>query len=177
MSAPPDLRPFFFAPFVSSTMAVEPGWIDYNGHMNMAYYSVLFDRALDEAMGVLGLGADYARDTGRSTFTGEWRVRYVREVNLDDPVRITIQLIEFDDKRVHFYMEMRHARDLWLAAAAESLNLHVDLGRRKVTPFPADVLASLAIMKAAHSGLPRPEHLGQVIGVPKKAVSGRPGVH
>ena len=41
---------FFFAPFVSSTMRVEPGWIDYNGHMNMAYYHVLFDRALEEAL-------------------------------------------------------------------------------------------------------------------------------
>ncbi len=57
-----DDRPasvFFFAPFVSSTMAIEPGWIDYNGHLNMAYYHVLFDRAVDEAFGVVGLGPDY----------------------------------------------------------------------------------------------------------------------
>ena len=39
-----DLEPLFFAPFVSSVMRVEPGWIDYNGHLNMAYYNVLFDR-------------------------------------------------------------------------------------------------------------------------------------
>ncbi len=44
-----DLEPLFFAPFVSSVMRVEPGWIDYNGHLNMAYYNVLFDRAVDEA--------------------------------------------------------------------------------------------------------------------------------
>ena len=48
---------FFFAPFVSSTMRVEPSWIDYNGHMNMAYYHVLFDRAVEEGFGVVGLGA------------------------------------------------------------------------------------------------------------------------
>ena len=45
-----DLEPVFFAPFVSSVMRVEPGWIDYNGHLNMAYYHVLFDRAVDEAV-------------------------------------------------------------------------------------------------------------------------------
>ena len=59
-----DDRPasvFFFAPFVSSTMAIEPGWIDYNGHLNMAYYHVLFDRAVDEAFGVVGLGTDSLR--------------------------------------------------------------------------------------------------------------------
>jgi acyl-CoA thioester hydrolase len=50
---------FFFAPFVSSTMRVEPAWIDYNGHMNMAYYHVLFDRAVEEGFSLVGLGHDY----------------------------------------------------------------------------------------------------------------------
>jgi hypothetical protein len=47
------------APFVSSVMRVEPGWIDYNGHLNMAYYNVLFDRAVDEVYELLGLGLAY----------------------------------------------------------------------------------------------------------------------
>jgi acyl-CoA thioester hydrolase len=54
-----DLEPLFFAPFVSSVMRVEPGWIDYNGHLNMAYYNVLFDRAVDEAFELIGCGANY----------------------------------------------------------------------------------------------------------------------
>ena len=36
------------APFRSSVTLVRPEWIDYNGHMNMAYYGVLFDEAADE---------------------------------------------------------------------------------------------------------------------------------
>ena len=56
-----DLEPVFFAPFVSSVMTVEPAWIDYNGHLNMAYYNVLFDRAVDEAFELLGCGLDYVR--------------------------------------------------------------------------------------------------------------------
>ena len=54
-----DLEPLFFAPFVSSVMQVEPAWIDYNGHLNMAYYNVLFDRCVDEAYELLGIGLDY----------------------------------------------------------------------------------------------------------------------
>ena len=60
----PDLEPAFFAPFVSSVMRVEPGWIDYNGHLNMAYYNVLFDRAVDEAFDLLGCGVAYAKADG-----------------------------------------------------------------------------------------------------------------
>ena len=54
-----EFEPVFFAPFVSSVMTVEPAWIDYNGHLNMAYYNVLFDRAVDEVFELLG--ARYAR--------------------------------------------------------------------------------------------------------------------
>ena len=57
-----DLEPLFFAPFVSSVMRVEPAWIDYNGHLNMAYYNVLFDRAVDEVFELLGCGVDYVED-------------------------------------------------------------------------------------------------------------------
>ena len=73
----PDPEPAFFAPFVSSVMRVEPAWIDYNGHLNMAYYNVLFDRAGDEAFDLLGCGASYAKAHGLSTFTAEAHVRYV----------------------------------------------------------------------------------------------------
>ena len=56
---------FFFAPFVSSTMEVEPAWIDYNGHMNMAYFHVLFDRAVEEGFSLVGLGQDYLEERRR----------------------------------------------------------------------------------------------------------------
>jgi acyl-CoA thioester hydrolase len=168
---------FFFAPFVSSTMRIEPAWIDYNGHLNMAYYHVLFDRAVDEALSRVGLGEDYVRERKASTFTAECHVQYRREVHLADAVRATMQLIEFDQKRMHVYMELRHATEFWLSATSENMMLHVDLTERKVAPFPPDILASLAIMKAAHSGLPRPEALGSVIGIPARALAAKPGVH
>ena len=71
---------FFFAPFVSSTMEVSPAWIDYNGHMNMAYYHVLFDRAVEEALGLLGLGQDYLEERKASYFTAEIATLYKREL-------------------------------------------------------------------------------------------------
>ncbi len=84
------------APFVSSVMRVEPGWIDYNGHLNMAYYNVLFDRAVDEVYELLGLGLDYVKTAKCSTFTAEVHVRYRRELVVDTPVQVSFRLLGFD---------------------------------------------------------------------------------
>jgi acyl-CoA thioester hydrolase len=162
---------FFFAPFVSSTMRVEPSWIDYNGHMNMAYYHVLFDRAVDEGFGLVGLGPDYLADRNASYFAAEVHTLYRRELTLGDTVRVTLQLIDFDEKRIHYYMEIRHAAEGWVAATSENLSLHVDLGSRKVTPFPENILTNLEVMKAAHARLARPAALGRVIGVPDRTAA------
>lgn len=157
---------FFFAPFVSSTMRVEPAWIDYIGHLNMAYYHVLFDRAVEEGFGLIGLGQEYMEERGASYFAAEVHVLYRRELKAHEEVRATLQLVDHDEKRLHFYMELRHAREGWVAATCEQLALHVDMGSRKVTPFPEDILRNLAVMKAAHARLARPAALGRVIAVP-----------
>src|SRR5271169_5537701 len=107
-------------PFVSSVMRVEPGWIDYNGHLNMAYYNVLFDRAVDEVYELLGLGLDYLKAQAHSPFTAEVHVRYLRELNANDPVRVTFQLLDFDAKRLHYFEQLYHA-DGWLSATSENL--------------------------------------------------------
>ncbi len=81
------LRP---APFLSSVMQIEPQWIDYNGHLNMAYYNVMFDRAIDEFWLRLGIGPGYMRERHGSTFTAECHVRYLREIHLGDPVKAQV---------------------------------------------------------------------------------------
>lgn len=165
---------FFFAPFVSSTIRIEPAWIDYNGHVNMAYYHVLFDRAVEEGFNLVGLGSDYLERRQASYFAAEVHTLYRRELTIRDAVRITLQLIDFDEKRLHFYMEIRHATEGWVAATSENLALHVDIKTRKVTPFPDDIARNLAVMKAAHSRLARPTVLGRVIAIPERDVTAEP---
>ena len=165
-----DTEPAFFAPFVSSVMRVEPGWIDYNGHLNMAYYNVLFDRAVDEAYDLLGCGFAYLKQTNHSTFTAEVHIRYLRELRADDPVRVTFQLIDYDAKRVHYFEELRHAEEGWLSATSENMTLHVDMTGRKTAPFPDYILARLARMKAAHAMLPLPDGAGRRIAMPAKGM-------
>ena len=149
-------------------MRVEPQWIDYNGHLNMAYYNVLFDRAVDEAYELIGIGLDYLKTSGHSTFTAEAHVRYLRELKEGDPVRVTFQLLAYDAKRIHYFEQLLHAEDGWLSATSENMTLHVDMAAKKVVPFPETVMRSLAAMKAAHAGLPRPEGAGRGIKMPGK---------
>jgi acyl-CoA thioester hydrolase len=160
-----DAPVLFFAPFVSTAMRIEPQWIDYNGHLNVAYYVLLFDRAVDECFALLGIGEDYMRTRGASMFVAEAHIAFRREVKPTDAVRMTLQLLDFDDKRLHYWMEMRHAHEGWLAASSENMALHVDMGLRRATAFPDDILANLALMKAAHSRLARPEHAGRRIAM------------
>ena len=162
------LEPLFFAPFVSSVMKVEPAWIDYNGHMNMAYYHVLFDRAVDEAYELLGIGPAYLQQRRHSTFAAEVHVRYLRELHAGDPVRVTFQLLGHDAKRMHFFEQLFHAQEGWMAATSENMGLHIDMNARKTVPFPADIAARIAKMQASHAMLPRPEAAGRRIGMPRK---------
>ena len=155
-------------PFLSSVMAIEPQWIDYNGHLNMAYYNVLFDRAIDQLWLQLGIGPAYLKARGGSTFTAECHVRYVREIHLGDPAQVSILLVAADDKRLHTFQELRHATEGWLSATSENMTLHMDMNARKVAPFPADIGARITALSAAHRTVPRPQGIGRSVGMPKK---------
>ena len=95
-------------------MQIEPQWIDYNGHLNMAYYNVMFDRAIDELWLQLGIGPNYLMARKCSTFTAECHVRYVREIQLGDPVQVSI-LIVGGRRKAHPHVQGIAARDRRLA--------------------------------------------------------------
>jgi acyl-CoA thioester hydrolase len=164
-----DCEPVFFAPFVSSVMRVEPAWVDYNGHLNMAYYNVLFDRAVDEVYELWGVGEPYVTKRRHSFFTVEVHLRYLRELHVDDPVRVTFQLLDFDSKRVHYLEQLFHASDGFVSATSENLALHVNLDSRKTAPFPDDVTRRLTQMQLSHAKLPRPEETGARISMRRRS--------
>ena len=152
--------------FVSSVMQIEPQWIDYNGHLNMAYYNVMFDRAIDELWVRFGIGPSYMKERHGSTFTAECHVRYRREIHLGDPVQITVYLLAADEKRIHTFEELRHATEGWISATSENITLHIDMAARKVAPFPSDIRARIAEIANVHAAVPRPEGIGRKVTMP-----------
>ena len=155
-------------PFLCGVMQIEPDWIDYNGHLNMAYYNVIMDRSIDELFAVLGMGPDYLKARNGSTMTAEAHVRYLREVHLGDPLQVTAYVIAADEKRVHTFEELRHAKEGWISATSENMTLHIDMNVRKVAPFPADVAERIRAVADAHAKLERPVGLGRNVALPPK---------
>ncbi|NVN87462.1 MAG: thioesterase family protein [Rhodopseudomonas sp.] len=156
------------APFLTSVMQIEPAWIDYNGHLNMAYYNVMFDRAIDELWLKLGIGPEYMKTRGGSTFTAECHVRYLREIHLGDPAQVSILLVAADEKRLHTFKELRHATEGWLSATSENMTIHMDMSARKTAPFPPDIRTRVDTLAASHAGVARPEGIGRSIAMPSK---------
>ena len=74
------------APFVAPDQQIEPDWIDYNGHLNMAFYNVLFDRGVDCVYDLLGIGEAYVREGSGSCFTLQAHLNYLSELALGQPV-------------------------------------------------------------------------------------------
>jgi acyl-CoA thioester hydrolase len=159
------LRP---RPFLASIMQIEPQWIDYNGHLNMAYYNVMFDRAIDELWLQLGIGPGYMKARQGSTFTAECHVRYLREIHLGDPVQVSVLLLAADEKRLHTFEELRHATEGWLSATSENMTLHIDMASRRTGPFPPDIRVRIQEVADAHAAIPRPEGLGRNVAMPAK---------
>jgi len=154
------------APFLTTIMQVEPQWIDYNGHLNMAYYNVLFDRGIDQMWLELGIGPQYMKERNSSTFTAEAHVRYLREIHLGDPAQVAVYILQADEKRIHTFEELRHATEGWISATSENITLHVNMGIRKTAPFPPDIAARIRAVQQAHSAVPRPEGIGRRITMP-----------
>ncbi len=144
---------------------VHPDWVDYNGHMNVAYYNVAFDHAVDQLFDLIDIGVDYAKRTDQSAFVVESHVNYIQEVVEGDPLSFTLQLLDWDQKRLHYFIRMYHGMDGHLVATSEQLSLHVDLASRRSSPLPAAVQGRLAAIMASHADLERPEQVGRTMGI------------
>ena len=112
---------------------VRPEWLDGNGHMNLAYYVVVFDRGTDAWLELAGLGVGYRQDGCGSVFAVETHTLYRREVGLGSQLRVQSWLVDADAKRLHLAHEM--TCDGTLVAMQECLFVHVDLATRRVKPF------------------------------------------
>jgi acyl-CoA thioester hydrolase len=158
----------FPAPFERHQGKVLREWIDYNGHMNLAYYTVLFDGATDALFDELGLGLDYRQHRKLGTFVAETHNLYERELLVGAQVRIATQIMGIDEKRLHLGHEMYAVDGGNRTATQELMFLHVDLAQRRVSPFPPDMFERVAAAAAAHAHLPRPSWIGRHIAMPKR---------
>lgn len=157
------------APLSLHTETVRPEWIDYNGHMNVAYYVLAFDFATDAFLNYIGLDHGYKAKADVTTFVGDMNVTYVREVVEGAPLRFTTQLLEYDAKKFRYFHSMYHAEEGFLAATNELLSLHIDLKTRRVGAMAAPILDRLHAIQESHSKIAIPDGVGRVLGRRRKS--------
>ncbi len=153
------------APLELHRELILPDWIDYNGHMNVSYYVLVFDHATDQFLDYIGLTAAFRAAGSVSAFTAELHVNYVREVKEGDEVFVTTQLLDYDEKRFHYFHRMYHAGEGYLAATSELLCLYVDMSVRRVAKMPPSIMNKLLEIRQSHAVLPTPEQAGSVMKV------------
>ena len=110
-------------------------WVDYNNHLNMAYYVLIFDEAWEVMLEQFKMGSHSAETTNRSTMVVETNTQYISEVKENDEVDIMLTFFDHDKKRLHLKLEMIEKKTQKLSATMEWVSLYIDLDIRKVTEF------------------------------------------
>ena len=143
---PPDYR-----------CAVDRQWIDYNGHLRDAYYTLIFSQAIDALMDEVGLDPAYRERTGGTLYTLELHVHYLNEVKASDEIRVGARALGVDAKRLHLGLALHVARHAEPAALAEFMLLHVQQTPAATSaPFPPEVLQRLEAWQASDAQAPAP---------------------
>ena len=124
-----------------SSQKIIKDWIDYNDHMNVAYYLLIFDKfGADNLNRIFKMGEESAKKTGMSTMIVETNITYNQELKLDDEVDINLLYFDHDKKRLQYKMEMINKKEGYLASTFEALALYVNLNTRKVSEFEEEKL-------------------------------------
>ena len=127
----------YAAPIVQPSRQVPQEWIDYNGHMNVGYYTFAFDTAIDSFLAdEIGIGPGYAARLKMGPYSLQNNLHYLGELLEAAIFHVQVRVIDQDAKRLHVFMEMIADADGSVAATAEQLLMNVDLVTRRSTPYP-----------------------------------------
>ena len=138
------------SPYKTRNQKVLPEWIDYNGHMNVAYYTLAFDKALDFFFeDVLGIGPSFVEKNKEGPFALKASYNYFSELLEEEIFFVDISILDFDSKRVHLFGEMRKDKSLELSAVFETVLMNMDLSARTVKQYPDKVLELFSIFKSS----------------------------
>ena len=69
-----------------SNEIIKSEWTDYNKHLNMAYYVLIFDKAWEVILEKFKMGEHSAKSSGMSTMVVETNTTYDSEVKEGDEV-------------------------------------------------------------------------------------------
>ena len=149
---------------------VKEKWIDYNGHMNVAYYTFAFDRAIDYFLeNILGIGPTYVKEKKQGPYSLQANYNYLQELRLRDIFHSKIFILDADKKRIHLVLEMVNASNNIKVAVCETILINVDLDLRRSTEYPDWVQRKIFEYKKACENFTKPQEVGKSITIKKSS--------
>ena len=156
------------SPFRTKNQTVLGDWIDYNGHMNVAYYTLAFDKALDFFFeDVLNIGPSFVEKNKEGPFALKASYNYFSELLEGESFFVDISILDFDSKRVHVFGEMKKDKTLELSSVFETVLINMDLSARKVKQYPDRVLELFELFKSSLDQNKIPLEIGRKITLKK----------
>lgn len=152
------------APLCLHDTRVPHAWVDYNGHMSESCYLLVVGDNADAFFRYIGIDERY-RENGHSLYTVETHLRHLGEAVEDEPLHLTLHVLDHDPKRVHIFHSVYQATTHRLLATAEQMLLHVDSTAGRTAPMPGELRDKLHAIATAHAGLDRPDGAGRAIGI------------
>ena len=140
-------------------------WVDYNGHMSESCYLLVFGDNSDAFFRYIGIDESYRDQGGHSLYTAQTHIHYVKEVAQGEPLRLTLQLLDLDPRRIHMVHSMYHAGSGDLLCTGEQMLVHVDMAKGRASAMPDFLYARLQAILQAHSTLPVPPQVGRPMGI------------
>lgn len=149
------------------TTTVKQNWVDYNGHMNDAEYNRVFSDATDAWLANLGLDLQAIEQLKYTIFTLENHVMYLKEIKLNESITVTVELFDFDAKRLHVFMTLKNQQND-RCATYEVMLMGMDTKSNKPKPFPESIRKSVEFYADIALIQHQPEELGHHIGIKRK---------
>jgi len=149
---------------------VQPEWVDYNGHMNDSAYALIFTNALEKLVDHVGLDAVAREAYQYTTYTLEAHTCFLQEAQEAQPLCVTGQLLNWDAKRIHLFMEMMDENGETVATS-ELMLMGMDAGTKKPRSFPEPVMEKIKALNEQQQEIPYPARAGRTIGIPAKKTS------
>ncbi|MBS4212883.1 thioesterase family protein [Neobacillus rhizophilus] len=143
---------------------VHEDWIDYNGHMTDSAYAKVFSIAVDQLMMELGIDADFREKEQYTIYTLETHLCYLKEAHKGQELRIALQLLDYDAKRLHVFFTMENTNGEQLATSEQML-MGISTKTGRSAPFPPSILAQIERVGELHKHRLRPKEAGRRIGI------------
>ena len=155
-------------PIILSEKRVLKDWIDYNGHMNVAFYTLAFDNSLDEFLeNTLGIGETHASHNQQGPFVLQAHYHYLNEMSLDEKFNVRLLVVDCDEKRMHLCLDIFSVKQKKIIAVSETVLINVNLVIRRTEKYPTWALKRLEDLKNTHANSNFPSVLGKSIGLKK----------